>query len=218
MMAGSYVPADPTEKYVYLVRHAEPLLPDHVRRFIGARSNPPLGPDGFAQAKELAARFEPVRLDVTWSSGLARSLQTAEIASGLPAGAIRTEPRLREVDLGLWDGLSGPEIRERYPREYAERESDLVGYRFPEGESFSELQERAVAGFLDLVETSMQTGAEHILAVAHKSANRVILCHFLGLPVDRMFTIEQEYCAVNVLRAAVDEAGNLRIRVEELAS
>ena len=206
------------ETCVYLVRHAEPLLHDHVRRFIGARSDPPLSPDGIAQARELTARFEHVRLDEVWSSGLARSLQTAEIASGLPARTVRIEPRLREIDLGLWDGLSGPEIRERYPREYAERESDLVGYRFPEGESFHELQERAVAGFVHLVETSMRVGADHTLAVAHKSANRVILCHFLGLPLDQMFTIEQEYCAVNVLRAAVDHEGRVRIRVEEPAS
>jgi broad specificity phosphatase PhoE len=213
------VPAGGSEEtYVYLVRHAEPLLPDHVRRFIGARSDPPLSPDGIAQARELTARFEQVRLDEVWSSGLTRSLQTAEIASGLPAGAIRIEPRLREIDLGLWDGLSGLEIRERYPREYAERESDLVGYRFPEGESFSELQERAVAGFIHLVETSMRAGADHTLVVAHKGANRVILCHFLGLPLDRMFTIEQEYCAVNVLRAAEDDEGRVRIRVEGAAS
>lgn len=218
MTEVSSVPAASGEKYVYLVRHAEPLLPDHVWRFIGARSNPPLSPDGIAQAQELTARFEHVRLSVVWSSGLARSLQTAEIAAGLPAGAIRIEPRLREVDLGLWDGLSGPEIQERYPREYAERESDLVEFRFPEGESFRELQKRAVAGFTDLVKTSLQAGADHTLAVAHKSANRVILCHFLGLPLHQMFTIKQEYCAVTVLRAALDDGGRLRIRVEELAS
>jgi alpha-ribazole phosphatase len=206
------------EKTVYLVRHAEPLMPDHVWRFIGARSDPPLSPSGVVQATELAKRFECVRLGAVWSSGLARSLRTAEIASGLPAGSIRIEPRLREIDLGLWDGLSGPEIEEGYPREYAERESDLVGFRFPEGETFRELQERAVAGFTDLVDTAMQAGADDILVVAHKSADRVILCHFLNLPLERMFTIKQEYCAVNVLRAAVDSAGHLRIRVRELAS
>jgi broad specificity phosphatase PhoE len=218
MTAGSSVPAGSGDTYVYLVRHAEPFLPDHTWRFIGARSNPPLSPEGIAHAQELTARFEHVRLDEVWSSGLARSLQTAEIASGQPAGAIRIETRLQEVDLGLWDGLSGPEIRERYPREYAERESDLVGYRFPGGESFRELQGRAVAGLVAVVGASLQAGADHILAVAHKSANRVILCHFLGLPLDQMFTIKQEYCAVNVLRAAVDDGGSPRIRVEELAT
>jgi alpha-ribazole phosphatase len=206
------------EKTVYLVRHAEPLMPDHVWRFIGARSDPPLSPLGVVQATELTTRFERVRLGAVWSSGLVRSLRTAEIASGLPAGAVRIEPRLREIDLGLWDGLSGPEIEQRFPREYAERESDFVGFRFPEGETFRELQERAVAGFTDLVESALQAGADDILVVAHKSADRVILCHFLDIPLEEMSTIKQDYCAVNVLRAAVDSLGHLRIRVQELAS
>jgi len=203
---------------VFLVRHAEPLMPDHTRRFIGARSDPPLSPLGIVQATELIKRFEHLRFDSVWSSGLARSLQTAEIASGLPAGAIRIEPRLREIDLGLWDGLSGGEIQERYPREYAERESDLVGFRFPEGETFRELQERAVAGLTDLVQTAMQAGTAVTLVVAHKSADRVILCHFLGRPLEEMSTIKQDYCAVNVLRATIDSGGRPRIRVEELSS
>lgn len=206
------------EKTVYLVRHAEPLMQDQVWRFIGARSDPPLSPLGVLQAEEVAKRFEPLHFDSVWSSGLVRSLRTAEIASGLPADAIRIEPRLREIDLGLWDGLSGPEIEERYPREYAERESDFVGFRFPEGETFRELQERAVEGFTDLVETAMKAGRDDTLVVAHKSADRVILCHFLGMPLEHMFTIKQEYCAINVLRAAVDSEGRLHIRVQELAS
>lgn len=217
-MGGPSVPTALGEMLVFLVRHAEPLMPDHTWRFIGARSDPRLSPLGIVQATELTKRFEHVRFGSVWSSGLTRSLQTAEIASGLPTGAIRIEQRLREIDLGLWDGLSGEEIQERYPREYAERESDLVGFRFPEGETFRELQERAIAGFTDLVQTAMQAGTAATLVVAHKSADRVILCQLLGRPLEEMFTIKQDYCAVNVLHATIDSRGRLRITVQEFSS
>ncbi len=202
---------------IYLVRHAEPLFADHTWRFLGARSDPPLSREGIRQASQLTSRFEHLRFDSVWSSGLARSLQTAEIASRLPADSIRIEPRLREIDLGLWDGLNDSEIQERYPREYAERLSNLVGFRFPEGESFLQLQERAIPGFVDLAGAAARAGADSLLVVAHKSADRVILCHFLGLPLEEMFTIKQDYCAVNRLHASVDSAGWLHIAVQELA-
>ena len=214
---------EPTQTLIYLVRHAEPLMPDDSWRFIGARSDPPLSRAGIMQAGQLAERFRHVGIGRVWSSGLLRSYQTAEIASGLPSAHVHIEPRLREVDLGLWDGLTAAEINERFPREYEERQTDLIGYRFPGGETFGELQERAVPAFTELAEAALTRdhGEAHgcdVLVVAHKSVNRVILCHFLGLPLHDMFGIDQDYCAVNVLRAALDARGRVRVRVAELTS
>jgi probable phosphoglycerate mutase len=205
-------------RFVYLIRHAEPALPDKRRRFLGARSNPPLSSAGVGQAELLGRRFEQVHFDAVWSSSLTRSLQTAEIVSGQPAGAIHVEPRLREIDLGLWDGLSDLEVQQRYPSEWAERESDLVGYRFPQGETYRELQTRALAAFISLAEAAVRAQHQNILVVGHKGVNRVILGHFLGGPFEDLFTIRQDYCAVNLLQSEVDSQGRLRIRVRALAS
>jgi broad specificity phosphatase PhoE len=206
------------QRLVYLVRHAEPAMPDAVPRFIGARSNPPLSLGGITQAQRLARRLGHVDFAGVWSSGLARSLQTAEIVSGLPSASIRIEPRLKEVDLGLWDGLSTSEIRRRFPQEWIDRESDIIGFRFPGGESFLDLQRRAIGVMRDLPAVLVALPPGAILLVAHKSFNRALLCHLLGTPLEGMFDISQDHCCVNVLRLETTDAGLPRFRVVEIAS
>jgi broad specificity phosphatase PhoE len=39
----------------------------------------------------------------------------------------------------------------------------------------------------------------NIVIVAHGGVNRVILCHFLGIPLENIFRIEQDYGCVNVI-------------------
>jgi alpha-ribazole phosphatase len=131
--------------------------------------------------------------------------------TGLPVVAHRW---LREIDTGLWEGLTWDEARQRYPREYALREHDILGYPFPGGESFRELEARVVPRFLDLIDEEQEADHERVLIVAHKTVNRVLLAHFLGLPLEELFSIQQEYCAVNVLRVSKGPDGGLHVLAE----
>ena len=182
------------ETAVYLVRHAEPVLPDGHRRFIG-HTDLPLSQAGIEQARRLADRLRLVHFSAVFSSDLQRAASTAEIIVAGSGLQVETDPRLREIDAGLWEGLSAKEAEERYPVEYAERERDVVGYRFPGGESFRELERRAVAVFLHILER----GGARILVVSHLGVNRTLLCHVLGLPLKRLFSFQQEYGGVEVV-------------------
>jgi alpha-ribazole phosphatase len=194
---------------VYLIRHAEPESIGAGRRFVG-QSDPSLSAPGTRQAHVLADRLRQVRFDSVYSSDLQRCLMTAEIVTGEAGLPVRQERRLREIDVGLWEGLSFEEVRRRYPREHAEREEDLVGYRFPGGESFRDVQRRVVPAFVSI----MDGGAENVLVVGHKGVNRVLLAHFLGLPLEELFSIAQDYCCVNIIRASALPDGSRRIVVE----
>jgi alpha-ribazole phosphatase len=35
--------------------------------------------------------------------------------------------------------------------------------------------------------------------VAHGGVNRIILCHIMGIPLENIFRIEQDYGAVNII-------------------
>jgi probable phosphoglycerate mutase len=206
------------ETLVYLLRHAEPSMPHDVPRFIGSRSDPPLSLEGIAHARRLARRLGHLDFGAVWGSGLVRSIHTAEIVSGRPASDIQTESRLQEIDLGLWDGLSASQIQERFPREWTERESDLLGLPFPGGESFRQLQNRTVPAFMKLAAKALEDATRTVLVAGHKSVNRVLLCHFLGLPLEEMFSIQQEYCSLNVLRATLGTGGQITVTVMEVAA
>ena len=104
-----------------------------------------LSPTGREQAAALAAWLDgeagrAAVPDAVISSPYRRAAQTAERAlasTGLP---VLYDERLRERDLGLFDGLTGRGIRARYPEE-AERRSRLgkFYYQPPSGESWCDV-------------------------------------------------------------------------------
>jgi molybdenum cofactor cytidylyltransferase len=193
----------PQELSILLARHAEPEGPGG-RRFLG-QANPGLGAVGEQQAKglanELMVTTAGAHLDAVCSSDLTRCLRTAEIvAEGFGGVTVRAERWLREIDVGLWEGLTWEEAGQAYPSEHAKREQDVVGRPFPQGESFKDLQARVIPEFLRLIDASLAAGHRRVLIVGHKGVNRVILAYFLGLPLEGIFSIEQDYCLVTELR------------------
>lgn len=160
-----------------------------------------------AESAESAGSPSAARFDVAYSSDLRRCLQTAEILVGSTGTPLIPLPRLREIDTGLWQNLTFAEAARLHPAEYAARERDVIGYRFPGGESFRDLQARVVPVFLELVNESFAAGRENLLVVGHKGPNRVLLCHLLGLPLEVLFSIEQDYCALTILEIPAEQAG-----------
>jgi probable phosphoglycerate mutase len=188
--------------HVYLVRHAKPETPDG-RRFIG-QADMPLGRDGEEQARALADRLMEMTggacFDTIYGSDLLRSRRTAEILADGCATPVQSRQWLREIDVGAWEGLTWEEAEHAYPVEHAARELDLVRQPFPGGESFRDLRDRVVPRFLELVDAELAAGHRRVLVLGHKGVNRVILAHVLGLPLEDLFSIDQDFCAVTVLR------------------
>jgi probable phosphoglycerate mutase len=159
-----------------------------------------LSETGIEQAHGLTERVREVHFTAAFSSDLQRAAKTAEIVAADTGVEVELDARLREIDAGLWEGLTAEEAKERFPQDWAERERDLVGHRFPGGESFRELEHRVMAAFLDIV----RRGGERPLIVAHLGVNRVLLGHSLGLPLEKLFSFQQEYCGVEILRVRED--------------
>ncbi len=205
------------ELRVYIVRHAQ--TEDREGRRYRGQKDLPLEADGQLQARALAAKLLELTngacFDAIFSSDLLRSSRTAEIAAGECNTPVHPLPWLREIDTGLWEGLTWEEARERYPAEHAAREADLVGTPFPRGESFADLRARAVAGFERLLDDCLAAGRQRVLVVGHKGINRVILAHLRGLPPEELFTIEQDFCAVTEVTVAAGEAGGHHVLAVE---
>ena len=203
---------------VYLIRHTEPTVPDDRPRFLG-QADPPLSASGMEHARRLAEYLRDVAFDAVYSSDLKRSMTMAALIAGPGSGPIRPDRRLREIDTGLWEGLTFEEVRSRYPLEYGERERDLVGYRFPGGESFCDLRERVVPVFLEILDESLKRGGRGggtVLVSGHRGVNRVVLCEALGLPLERLFSIKQDYGCANVIRVTRLPDGSRRFDVSPL--
>jgi len=140
---------------------------------------------GRLQVRQLAAELSVERFDAIYSSDLRRALATARVVARSHNLRVIREPRLRELDLGAWEGLLGYEIPGLYPAEWAERQRDPFHSRPPGGESVFDLAQRILPVFDELC-------ARHphgsLLIVSHGLLLSVYLCHLRGLPLEAAYS------------------------------
>ena len=82
-----------------------------------------------------------------------------------------------EIYAGLCDGMTYEEVAEKYPEEAAARKADKFQYRYPRGESYTDLIAR-----LEPLAHELERLREPVLIVAHQAILRVLYAYFMGLP------------------------------------
>uniref|UniRef100_A0AAU3GRZ2 Histidine phosphatase family protein n=1 Tax=Streptomyces sp. NBC_01401 TaxID=2903854 RepID=A0AAU3GRZ2_9ACTN len=164
--------------HVFFVRHGESVWHDE-NRYAGV-SDIDLSEHGRAQAARLASWAERAELTAVWSSPMRRCRRTAEGSAARAGLPLHLEPRLREVDFGIAEGLTRAEMRESLPGTLKAFDADPVGSHFPEGEDPEAAAER-YAAFLAALRSGHPEG--RVLVVAHSTAIRLALCRLLGVPL-----------------------------------
>lgn len=159
-----------------LVRHGETDW--NRKRRIQGQSDVALTDLGRRQAARVAARLAGERIAAVYSSDLSRAYETA-LAIATPHGLeVERVLELRERAFGDWEGLTVEEIAERYADEYEKWVHDRFNARIPNGESLSQLYERAWRIFQLLRE---RHAGETAVLVGHGAALSVILSEVLGV-------------------------------------
>ena len=193
-------------RLVYLIRHGALALPGPERRCIG-HTDYDLSPVGQQQARALRAYFNDHPVCAVFSSPLTRCVHTAQIC--FDPKPVRQDRELREVDMGLWDGLCFSEIQSRWPERYAARGRDFCNTAAPEGESFLQAGER----FCAAVEHILTQTTGNLAIVAHAGVNRMLLCRLMQIPPNDLFSISQPYGCINLLEQADDRLRVIRVGV-----
>src|SRR5262249_49622910 len=86
------------------------------------------------------------------SIGAARVVAGAAEGAGGTAAKVTAEESLREMDLGLWEGLSEHELNERFPRAARQWQDDPDCVCPPEGEAFAEARGRVISGVRKIID------------------------------------------------------------------
>jgi glucosyl-3-phosphoglycerate phosphatase len=186
-----------------LLRHGRTAW--NAERRMQGRLDPPLDEIGQAQAQAVAplvAGFDPT---VLLCSDQARALQTA-LAVGEATGLEpRKEPRLREADVGQWQGLVDTEVEAGWPGAL-ERWHVEPTFRPPGGESRVDAAERALPVLRELIGTSADaTTGDTAVLVAHGAVILASTCAFLGFPVENWPSLGPlGNCRWSVLERRVD--------------
>jgi broad specificity phosphatase PhoE len=141
-------------------------------RFQG-KTDIPLDEVGLAQAERAARLLAALEPTAIVASPLQRATATAQALAARTGLPLSHDPDLVERDGGEWEGLTGAEIRARYPAEHAI-------WQPPGGETSAEVAKR-VGGALERAAERLEDGGLVVVA-SHGAALRLGMCQLLGLP------------------------------------
>ena len=183
----------PPPTVVLLVRHGQ--TPTTGQSLPGRAAGLHLADTGRAQAEAVAARIaELKKVDAVYASPLERTRETAAPIAKALQQRVKIDRGLLECDFGTWTGkklkdlMKKPEWRtvQRYPS----------GFRFPNGESFTEMQDRITGTLAKLAERHR---GKVIVAVSHADPIKAAAAHALGTHLDLFQRIVISPCSVTAI-------------------
>ena len=134
---------------------------------------------GRAQAARAARVLAALSPSAIVSSDLVRARETAQALTEVTGLTVQTDKRLREIDLGAWQGLTFDEVAARFPDE-AEQWSEGGEGRRGGGETLVEVGVRALAAVEDAL--AGLGDAATLVVVTHGAAGRALIASLLRLP------------------------------------
>lgn len=167
------------ETEIILIRHGETEWNSQKR--MQGHSNSDLSEVGRGQIQALGELMKNVSFDHIYSSDSLRTSQTAEAITQYSGHKIQFDQRIREKNLGVFEGLTSTEAKERHPEVYRLFKTAGANYVIDEGESTQQLLERALE-FIE--EIRLRHPQERVVMVTHGGVVRVLMKHALGLSID----------------------------------
>jgi len=167
------------ETEIILIRHGETEWNSQKR--MQGHSNSDLSEVGMGQIQALGELMKNVSFDHIYSSDSLRTRQTAEAITQYSGHTLQFDQRIREKNLGVFEGLTSTEAKELHPEIYRLFKTAGANYVIDEGESTQQLLERALE-FIE--EIRRRHPQERVVMVTHGGVVRVLMKHALGLSID----------------------------------
>lgn len=178
---------------IIIVRHGRTEW-NRVERFRG-RADIGLDEVGMKQAEAAAKRIGELPISAIYSSPLRRAVTTAELIAGPLGLNVQLMPGIVDIDYGAWQGLSTEDVVAKDGNLYSQWIESPDKVKFPGGESFTEVRERAASTVNDLIQQHIK---ETFVLVSHKVICQILILSLLGLESSHFWQITQDVCAMNL--------------------
>lgn len=183
----------PKPTVVLFVRHGQ--TPTTGKVLPGRAPGLHLADSGVRQAVKAGERIAALeRVAAVYASPMERTRETAAPIAKACKLRVRTHKGLIEADFGKWTGQSLAKLR-KLP-EWKTVQSYPSGFRFPDGESFPEMQTRMTGAVAELVAAHP---GETIVAVSHADTIKAAVAHAAGTPLDLFQRIVVSPCSVSAV-------------------
>ena len=160
-----------------LIRHGETLSNKEKR--IQGISDVELSAVGIEQAHLLALSLKDHPIEAIHTSHLKRAIQTAEIINEFHRKKLHTHHDLMEMDYGDFEGVSFKKIMEVDKDFIDQWLTDPSSIKMPNGESLTQLQERAWRGLKKIINKE-----ENALVVSYNFTIATIICRIKNISLN----------------------------------
>ena len=181
-------------KKLFLIRHGQ-TDGNVALRYYG-HTDIMLNERGREQASGLAIRLSHEPLDRIYSSDLARAYETARIIARGHGLDVQRSRRLREIDLGDWEGLTFEEIKARDEELVRQWMVEFETHRMPNGESVAEFRSRVEYEIKNIIAKNRD---QTVAIVTHGGVTRMVLCYLLGWDLSSFWHLCQDTGCLNVI-------------------
>ena len=161
---------------IILIRHGTTAW-NKDKKFQGTKDIE-LNEDGIREAERLQDYFRNHSLDKIYTSDLKRASVTAETISVPHNLEVIPKNKLRELNFGLWEGLTYSEIRQKNPELSRKWFSDPTSVTIPEGEDMKSFSQRLRDCFNNIIKNNKN---RKIMVVTHGGVIRVWLSILLDI-------------------------------------
>lgn len=158
---------------LFLARHGQPEWNLEGRK--QGQLDSPLTSDGIAQAERLGENLAGLGIERIVTSPLGRARRTAEIAAGRIGVRVTVVGDLAEMHHGTFAGRTSTELSD--DAHWRRRADDKYRWRFPQGESYEDLDARASIA----LQRIRALGPGPVLVVSHEMIGRMLVKNLCGL-------------------------------------
>ena len=182
------------ERLLYVVRHGATDWNQLGR--IQGHLDIPLNKTGRAQAHLASIRLTALGATALYSSDLLRAYETAQVIGEATGLQVVQKPGLREINFGVWQGLSSAQIREQDPDVYAARHASPHDVAPAGAETWRRFYDRAVRAAYEILAA---TEARRVIVVTHSGVCTALGLHALGLDCTGKRTFDSHNCGIHTL-------------------
>lgn len=179
---------------LYLIRHGE--VEERYHRVFGGRIDMELSSFGHEQARTMAVYLQRIPFDAIYASPMKRVRQTLTQLVELQNKNPVILDELREVDFGVWTGLSWEQVMQQFNVSAFEWLNQLQHGLISGAESAGDFRERIERCVKKIL---AECPGRTVGIVCHGGVIRAILAILLDIPLVKMAAFDFEYASVTIV-------------------
>ena len=158
------------------------------KRFCGQR-DVPLDALGHSQAEQMKEYLlKNYTIDAIYSSDLCRVVDTVKPIANALNKEIHTSEALREVNVGIWQGMLVEDVKIKYPKAFLRYKETPGLTRFEGGEGYDDILARALPAVQKI---AAENEGKTVIIGTHGGVIRALRALWTGISLERMEELPQ---------------------------